>query len=62
MEAPYNLLSQGEPSDAELQMLMASVLKEVKEKAVSRDEKYKKLQLQLIDEALSNRKMIRDAK
>ena len=62
MSAPYSLLSQSEPTDAELKMLMASVLKEVKEKATLRDEKYKKLQLQLINEAMGNRKMMRDAK
>ena len=56
MEASYNLLSETEPSDVQLQMLMNSVLIEVKAKAEISSQKYQALQVQLIKDAFERRK------
>lgn len=56
METSYNLLSEAEPSDDQLHLLMSSVLEEVKAKAKISAQKYQALQIQLIKDAFEKRK------
>lgn len=53
---PYKFISDSEPTEEQLEMLMQAVLEDVKKRAKDANSKFKALQLQQIKEALEKTK------
>ena len=60
MNSTYRFISDTEPSDKELEMLMKDVISDVKKRAKKAELNFKKLQILQINEAIKRRNLSKD--